>query len=99
MIFLIFSLFTIYFYLRFMGPLVSWAPKFRAPCRGTISTCHNHSLIVSRPTFESLSLAIFISNYNSVNNKFLSFGGPSKSGALRSEEHTSELQSPYDLVC
>src|SRR5438094_2162809 len=25
--------------------------------------------------------------------------GPGERGAIRSEEHTSELQSPYDLVC
>src|SRR6266516_5657834 len=26
-------------------------------------------------------------------------GGPRRGGVARSEEHTSELQSPYDLVC
>src|SRR5207248_11197271 len=29
----------------------------------------------------------------------LRFGNSSGSNATRSEEHTSELQSPYDLVC
>src|SRR5437867_10762339 len=27
------------------------------------------------------------------------FGDDARSGGIRSEEHTSELQSPYDLVC
>src|SRR5207248_8277719 len=31
--------------------------------------------------------------------RLISASGMRRSGACRSEEHTSELQSPYDLVC
>src|SRR6266516_7508491 len=50
-----------------------------SPCRGIISTCHNPAVLIER-AFEWLSLAICISNYNSVNNEFLHFGDSSKSG-------------------
>src|SRR6266516_1044765 len=85
--------FLIFFTLPYIFTFVSWgssflgALKFRlgsqnpvSPCRGTISTCHNTALLIES-TFEWLSLAICISNYNSVNNEFLRFGNLSKYGS------------------
>src|SRR6266516_7310516 len=84
------DLFNHFYFVTYIFTFVSWGPKFpsgapkipgpsaAAPLAHTITLpC---ILIVNRPTFESLSLAICISNYNSVNNIFISFGDSSKSG-------------------
>src|SRR6266516_801861 len=66
-----------------MGLLVSWALNSRlgpqnpgTPAAAPLAHAiiRTSSLLVSRPTFEPLSLVSSISNYSIVNNKFLSFG-------------------------
>src|SRR6266516_2412648 len=84
--------FLIFFTLPYIFTFVSWGSSFLgalnfrlgsqnpvSSCRGTISTCHNPALLIES-AFEWLSLAICISNYNSVSNEFLHFGDSSKSG-------------------
>src|SRR5207248_10629370 len=65
--------------------------QFVFPTAGAVVMPHNLMSVLFQSTIAILILVGFESA--------TAFGAEAKNPQKRSEEHTSELQSPYDLVC
>src|SRR5437867_8549707 len=84
-------------------PLFPYTTLFRSPKPPPLVVCHaNRSvLLLVMPTMYSSSmdwLHLFRTETTSIGTP-LRYTQASNVAVVRSEEHTSELQSPYDLVC